>query len=164
MAGLCEGGNEPPGSLKASKKNDAETDQEEKKELTGSMAKKKLSTEGSTGRNGEREKSFVPGYAECLVVDFAKHGITVNAAAYIQTLVKLRRDKRHNINADDVKLLHDNARPHVAASIREKINTFGWEVLQHLPYSPNLAPSDFHLFGPMKKFVAGHRFATDAEV
>ncbi|KAJ4441428.1 hypothetical protein ANN_11283 [Periplaneta americana] len=59
---------------------------------------------------------------------FAKHGTTVNAAAYIQTLVKLRRvlcDKRRNINADDVKRLHDNTRPHVAISVREKINTFG---------------------------------------
>jgi hypothetical protein len=25
-----------------------------------------------------------------------------------------------------------------------------WEVLKHLPYSPDLAPSDFHLFGPLK--------------
>jgi hypothetical protein len=23
-----------------------------------------------------------------------------------------------------------------------------WEVLEHPPYSPDLAPSDFHLFGP----------------
>ncbi|KAJ4437644.1 hypothetical protein ANN_17789 [Periplaneta americana] len=99
-------------------------------------------------------------YAYVLLVDFAKHGTTVNAAAYIQTLVKLHRalcDKCHNINAD-------NARPHIAASVHEKINTFGWEVIQHPPYSPDLAPSDFHLFGPMKKFVTGHHFATDAEV
>lgn len=102
-----------------------------------------------------------------LLVDFAEHGTTVNAAAYIKTLVKLRRalrDKRRNINADNVKLLHDNARPHIAASVRRKIERFGWEVLQHPPYSPDLAPSDFHLFGPMKKFLAGQRFATDAEV
>lgn len=99
-----------------------------------------------------------------LLVDFAEHGTTVNAAAYIKTLVKLRRairDKRHNIN---VKLLHDNARPHVAAVVRQKIAEFGWEVLQHPPYSPDLAPSDFHLFGPMKKFLAGKRFETDVEV
>ncbi|KAJ4439153.1 hypothetical protein ANN_15110 [Periplaneta americana] len=39
------------------RKNDAETDQEEEKELVGSLAEKKLPTEGCTGRNGEREKS-----------------------------------------------------------------------------------------------------------
>ncbi|KAJ4431310.1 hypothetical protein ANN_19907 [Periplaneta americana] len=85
---------------------------------------------------------------------------------HIQTLVNLRHalhDKRCNINADDIKL-HDIVRPHVATSVREKIKTFGWEVLQHPPYSPDLAPSDFHLFGPMKKFLTGHRFAIDAEV
>ncbi|PNF18593.1 hypothetical protein B7P43_G06250 [Cryptotermes secundus] len=30
------------------------------------------------------------------------------------------------------------------------IAKFGWTVLPHPPYSPGLAPSDFHLFGPMK--------------
>ncbi|KAJ4430020.1 hypothetical protein ANN_22228 [Periplaneta americana] len=39
------------------RKNDDETDQEEEKELIGSLAEKKLATEGCTGRNGEREKS-----------------------------------------------------------------------------------------------------------
>ncbi|KAJ4431549.1 hypothetical protein ANN_20148 [Periplaneta americana] len=39
------------------RKNDAETDQEEKKELVGSLTEKKLPAEGCTGRNGEREKS-----------------------------------------------------------------------------------------------------------
>ncbi|KAJ4431147.1 hypothetical protein ANN_19742 [Periplaneta americana] len=38
-------------------KNDAETEQKEEKELVGSLAEKKLPTEGCTGRNGEREKS-----------------------------------------------------------------------------------------------------------
>ncbi|KAJ4435165.1 hypothetical protein ANN_23741 [Periplaneta americana] len=33
------------------------TDQEDKKELVGSLAEKKLPSEGFTGRNGEREKS-----------------------------------------------------------------------------------------------------------
>ncbi|KAJ4445236.1 hypothetical protein ANN_07037 [Periplaneta americana] len=39
------------------KKNDAETDQKEKKELAGLLAEKKLPTERCTGRNGERDKS-----------------------------------------------------------------------------------------------------------
>ncbi|KAJ4447836.1 hypothetical protein ANN_09844 [Periplaneta americana] len=37
--------------------NDAETDQEEEKELAESVVEKKLPSEGCTGRNGEREKS-----------------------------------------------------------------------------------------------------------
>ncbi|KAJ4426481.1 hypothetical protein ANN_27295 [Periplaneta americana] len=38
-------------------KNDAETDQKEKKELVRSLTEEKLPTEGCTGRNGEWEKS-----------------------------------------------------------------------------------------------------------
>ncbi|KAJ4444089.1 hypothetical protein ANN_05878 [Periplaneta americana] len=65
MAGLCEDGNEPPGSLKVicieKGKCNSESvllhSQEEEKELAGSLAEKKLPTEGCTGRNGEREKS-----------------------------------------------------------------------------------------------------------
>ncbi|KAJ4431721.1 hypothetical protein ANN_20323 [Periplaneta americana] len=63
MVGLCEGGNEPPGSLKASKKNDAETDQEEEKELFGSVTEKKLP------RKGERKK----GSAQKKISDARRH-------------------------------------------------------------------------------------------
>ena len=36
--------------------------------------------------------------------------------------------------------------------------------LPHPPYSQNLAPSDYHLFGPMKKTLGGQKFASDTEV
>ena len=39
-----------------------------------------------------------------------------------------------------------------------------WEVLEHPAYSPDLAPSDFHLFGPLKNALRGRRFAADDEV
>ena len=29
------------------------------------------------------------------------------------------------------------------------------------PYSPDLAPSDFHLFGPMKDYLRGYQFTDD---
>jgi len=38
------------------------------------------------------------------------------------------------------------------------------EVLKHPPYSPDLAPSDFHLFGPIKEHLRGQKFADDDEV
>jgi transposase len=37
-------------------------------------------------------------------------------------------------------------------------NSWGWEILPHPPYSPDLASSDFHLFPKMKKHLRGQRF------
>jgi len=37
-------------------------------------------------------------------------------------------------------------------------------VLPHPPYSPDLAPSDFHLFGPLKDALHGTRFEDDESV
>ncbi|GBL90061.1 hypothetical protein AVEN_135431-1 [Araneus ventricosus] len=40
----------------------------------------------------------------------------------------------------------------------------GWSVLQHPPYSPDLGPSDFYLFGPLKQHLGGKHFADDDDV
>ena len=37
-------------------------------------------------------------------------------------------------------------------------------MLPHPPYSPDLAPSDFHLFGPLKDAMRGTRFEDDESV
>ncbi|GBL91430.1 hypothetical protein AVEN_136929-1 [Araneus ventricosus] len=36
--------------------------------------------------------------------------------------------------------------------------------IEHPPYSLDLSPRDFHLFGPLKKHLAGRHFRTDAKV
>jgi histone-lysine N-methyltransferase SETMAR len=63
-----------------------------------------------------------------------------------------------------VRLLHDSATPHTAGKTRETIEKIGWEILEHPPHSPYLAPSDFHLFGKLKEHPSGKRFASDQEV
>jgi len=41
---------------------------------------------------------------------------------------------------------------------------FLWAKGPHPPYSPDLAPSDYRLFGPMKKMLGGQKFTSDTEV
>ncbi|GBN55081.1 hypothetical protein AVEN_148992-1 [Araneus ventricosus] len=37
-------------------------------------------------------------------------------------------------------------------------------LFDHPPYSPDLAPSDFHLFLKLKEFLGGKRFGSDEEL
>jgi histone-lysine N-methyltransferase SETMAR len=39
-----------------------------------------------------------------------------------------------------------------------------FEDLPHSPYSPDLAPSDIHLFGPLKDSLRGRKFNLDDDV
>lgn len=102
-----------------------------------------------------------------ILVDVMTRGETINSTAYINTLTKLKNRfhrVRPNKPSADLLLQHDNARPHTSLVTREAINKFGWTVLPHPPYSPDLAPSDFHLFGPLKKFLRGTHFDNDEDV
>jgi hypothetical protein len=47
--------------------------------------------------------------------------------------------------------------------IREAITKLQWTVLPHPPYSPDLAPSDYHLFSPLKDTIRGKKFEDDKE-
>ena len=41
------------------------------------------------------------------------------------------------------------------------IANLSWTVLPHPPYSPDLAPSDFHLLGPMKDGLCWQHFPSN---
>ncbi|KAJ4446277.1 hypothetical protein ANN_12972 [Periplaneta americana] len=55
-------------------------------------------------------------------------------------------------------LLDDNAHPHSAYLTQNTIQEFGCEVIPHPPYSPDLAPSDFHLFRSVSNKLQGTSF------
>ena len=44
------------------------------------------------------------------------------------------------------------------------ITKFDWTVLPHLPYSPDLVPSDFYLYGALKDAIRRTKFGTDDDV
>ena len=78
-----------------------------------------------------------------------------------KSIRSIRRKRPHLHN---VILHHDNARPHTARGTTAAIADKGWTVLPHPPYSPDLAPSDFHLFGPLKEHLRGQKFDDDEAV
>lgn len=99
-----------------------------------------------------------------LLIDFLPRGMTINAERYCDTLTKLKRaiqNRRRGLLSSGVVLLHDNARPHTAAMTKTQLDKFRWELLDHPPYSPDLAPSDFHVFPKLKEYLGGKRFEND---
>ena len=52
----------------------------------------------------------------------------------------------------------------VCVDTRRTVERWGWGILEHVPYSPDLAPSDFHLFPNMKKHVCAKRFKSHDDV
>jgi histone-lysine N-methyltransferase SETMAR len=58
----------------------------------------------------------------------------------------------------------DHASPHPARTSLECLKKFRIRSIDHPPYSPDLAPSDFHLFGKLKGTFAGREFASTEEL
>ena len=88
-----------------------------------------------------------------LLTDWLPEKTTINSDYYIAELEELRaaikREQRGKLSRK-VVLQHDNARPHVSALTTSAIRRLGFESLPHPAYSPDLAPSDYWLFGEMK--------------
>ncbi|KAF2368415.1 Transposase type 1 [Trinorchestia longiramus] len=93
---------------------------------------------------------------------------TINAKRYCNDLAvmhALLSEKRPAlVNRRGPILLHDNARPHVARMIIQKLTELGNETLPHPPYSPNLSPTDYHLFKHLSTFLDGKTLRSKQEV
>ena len=64
-------------------------------------------------------------------------GQTVTAELYAQQLTRVDHAlRRQGVDTTTTKFPHDNARPHVAWIVQQKIDELGCEVLPHPPYSP----------------------------
>jgi len=92
---------------------------------------------------------------------------TITGQTYANTITALRgaiKEKRLGKLSAGVLLLRDNAPVHMSAKSQAAIRQCGFKQLNHPPYSPDLAPSDYFIFRVMKKFLRGKRFSSDQEV
>jgi hypothetical protein len=60
--------------------------------------------------------------------------------------------------------LLDNALPHTAAHTQALLEHFHWELFDHLSYSSDLAPVDYHLFTYLKNWLRSQYFSSNEEL
>nr|KAF6311923.1 hypothetical protein mPipKuh1_009110 [Pipistrellus kuhlii] len=101
--------------------------------------------------------------------ELLKPGETVNTDHYQQQIINLNHAliikqpewvRRHS----KVILLHDDAPSHTSKPVKDTLKDLAWEVLTHLPYSPDLAPSGDHLFPSMAHALSEQHYEQYIEV
>jgi histone-lysine N-methyltransferase SETMAR len=93
------------------------------------------------------------------LIDYLPNGQTINAEYYSFLLVQLKDIFKKNAAGgkitNGVMFLHENAPAYQVHAIQKQLAYTGFQNLDHPPYSPNLAPSDYHLFPVPKKLLKG---------
>ena len=72
----------------------------------------------------------------------------------------MKRPRKNN----HVLFHHDNARPHIAQDVLAAIKGYGWELLDHPPYSPDVAPTDYHVNRSVSNWMEGEIFDSLDEI
>ena len=91
-------------------------------------------------------------------IDYLPHGTTMNGKYYANLLKQVRqsiKEKRRGKIRRGIMLHQDNAPVHTSRVAKDAVRECGYELLPHPPYSPDPAPSDFHLFPRLKKTPSG---------
>ena len=98
---------------------------------------------------------------------FLNPGETITSEKYAQQInemhQKLQRPQPALINRKDPILLHDNAQPYITQPMPQNSNKWGYKVLHHPPYSPDLSPTNYHFFKYLKNFMQGKCFLNQQE-
>ena len=86
---------------------------------------------------------------------YLESGKTVDNVRYLndclKPLVRTLNELRPSTGTNNLKFHHDNARPHVHSSVISYLESQNFIIMNHPPYSPDLAPSDFWLFDYIKQ-------------
>jgi hypothetical protein len=91
---------------------------------------------------------------------------TVTSALYGNLLgnrLSRMRSEHHGLVSTGALLLHDN-RPHTAHVTAEMIMDIHLECLLHSLCSPDFAPCDYRIFGPLKEATGRKTFRSNEEV
>jgi len=92
--------------------------------------------------------------------EFVPEGETINAVYYKGVMERFLNRIRcvRMCESGDWILLHNNTPPHNATIVKQFLAQRKVTVLDHPPYSPDLAPADYFLFPKVKSHLKGHIF------
>jgi len=101
-----------------------------------------------------------------LLIDYFPEGQTINTEYYSSLLVQLKdilKEKRGPREGHQGGLVLARQCPSSPGTCNpEETGLLGFQCLDHQSYSPDLAPSDYHLFPGLKKQLKGRLFSSDA--
>jgi len=90
-----------------------------------------------------------------VLIHAVDNGGTIDSNYYIENCLGPAFDEvkrqRPSSGLRGMKLLHDGARPHTSNATNNFINSSGIMLIDHPPYSPDLAPCDYWLFDYVKR-------------
>ena len=82
---------------------------------------------------------------------------TIASEKYAQQIDEMHQKLQHLqpalVNRKGQIFLYSNAWPHVAEPTLQKFNELGYKFLPHLPYSPDLLPTNYHFFKHLDNFM-----------
>jgi hypothetical protein len=100
------------------------------------------------------------------LIDYFPKGQTINAEYCSSMQVQLKdifKHKHHGNYTKGVLFLYDPAPTNRSHALQKKLAYLGFQCLDHQPYSPYLAPSDYHMFHWLNKQLKRCHFSCDAQ-
>jgi histone-lysine N-methyltransferase SETMAR len=107
------------------------------------------------------------GYYGIYVINQKDDSIGFDANYMCELLEELDENfaQRRPVNGLCGMFIHmDNARPHTAKMTQKTISQLDLQPLEHPAYSPDLAPTDFFLWGYVKEQLKGYNFDTSDDL
>ena len=100
--------------------------------------------------------------------EFVPEGEIINTVYYKvvmeRLLNRIRRVRQGMCESGDWLLLHDNAPSYNATIVKQFLAQRKVTVLDHPPYSPDLAPADYFLFPKVKSHLKGRLFDSISDI
>jgi histone-lysine N-methyltransferase SETMAR len=100
-----------------------------------------------------------------IYTNYVPRGTTVNGNYIVEalgTFMKILRKKRPQMVAGDWLFHWDNAPVHTATKVTERLAARDIKLIEHPPYSLDLAPADYFLFPRIKRQLAGLTLTQDS--